>query len=107
MLTEQPPLQNGDCITIMSSDPRESACKGCGQVRVIYQGHYFSFLGEQVRARCKSCHEAAAAERGGKICIKRSRKELPQIWARDGHRSRPRRMPSDEHTPTTSGFERV
>lgn len=72
-----------DCLTVMSNDPKEVPCKGCGETRVIFQAHYFAFEGQQVRARCKFCHEAAAKEHGGNIFVKNVFRSLPGVWEKD------------------------
>jgi ribosomal protein S27E len=78
-----PPLQDGHCITVTSNDPRESACKGCGERRVIFQAYYFAFEPREMRARCKACHEIAAKERGGTIFVKANFRTTPAIWKND------------------------
>ena len=78
-----PEPDRGYCLTVMSSDPHELVCKGCGERRVIFQAHYFGFHGDQVRARCKSCHETAAKERGGNIFVKSVSGNLPGVWKKD------------------------
>lgn len=77
-----PPLDQGFAITVLSCDPGQGVCSGCGERRLIYQAHYFAFHGPSVRARCKPCHEKAAKERGGDIFVKTFR-GLPDLWKRD------------------------
>jgi hypothetical protein len=83
-----PPLDRGYALTVLSCDPGQGVCAGCGQRRLIYQAHWFSIPGPSVRARCKPCHETAAAERGGNIFVKTAG-GLPKVWEKDRRQEAP------------------
>jgi hypothetical protein len=67
-------------LSIISADPKDSVCDGCGQKRVIYQAQIYPE--RTIMARCKDCFLARAGE-PERLWV-RTEAGLRRTWQRDG-----------------------
>lgn len=73
-------IERGINLSVISADPQDSICEGCGVQRVIYQAMVYP--GRAIVARCKDCCLMLAD--GSDHLWVRTEAYLREKWTRDG-----------------------